>query len=106
MRKEILKRLTVILILTLALSSVISSFVLVKNMLRENIDFMTQAIGVVDYSLNEGQSLEEQVNRIHAFGMREDTRITVIDKNGTVLADSDMDNVEAMENHLERKEIR
>ena len=58
MRKEILKRLTVILILTLALSSVISSFVLVKNMLRENIDFMTQAIGVVDYSLNEGQSLE------------------------------------------------
>ena len=106
MRNQILKRVTVILVLTLALSSVISSFVLMRNMLNENIDFMTQAIGVVDYSLNGGQPLEEQVRRVHDFGMREDTRITVIDRNGTVLADSDMDNVGTMENHLERREIR
>ncbi len=106
MRNEILKRLTVILVLTLALSSVISSFVLVRNMLNENIDFMTQAIGVVDYALESGQPLEEQVRQMHDTGMREDTRITVIDKNGTVLADSDMDDLDAMENHLERKEIR
>ena len=106
MRNQILKRVTVILVLTLALSSVISSFVLMRNMLNENIDFMTQAIGVVDYSLNGGQPLEEQVRRVHDFGMREDTRITVIDRNGTVLADSDMDNVGNMENHLERREIR
>ena len=103
MRNQILKRVTVILVLTLALSSVISSFVLMRNMLNENIDFMTQAIGVVDYSLNGGQPLEEQVRRMHDFGMREDTRITVIDRNGTVLADSDMDNVGTMENHLERR---
>ena len=99
MRNQILKRVTVILVLTLALSSVISSFVLMRNMLNENIDFMTQAIGVVDYSLNGGQPLEEQVRRMHDFGMREDTRITVIDR-------SDMDNVGTMENHLERREIR
>ena len=80
MRNQILKRVTVILVLTLALSSVISSFVLMRNMLNENIDFMTQAIGVVDYSLNGGQPLEEQVRRMHDFGMREDTRITVIDR--------------------------
>ena len=70
MRNEILKRLTVILVLTLALSSVISSFVLVRNMLNENIDFMTQAIGVVDYALESGQPLEEQVRQMHDTGMR------------------------------------
>lgn len=106
MRNSILMRFSAILILALAVSSVISSFLLGKNMLDENIDSMMKTISVVDYSLDYGRPLQEQLIELHTAALTEDTRLTIIDGTGRVLADSDLYSVDSLENHLERKEVK
>lgn len=106
MRNSILMRFSAILILALAVSSVISSFLLGKNMLNENIDSMMKTISVVDYSLDYENPLQEQLKALHTAALTEDTRLTIIDRTGQVLADSDLGSVNSLENHLERKEVK
>lgn len=106
MRNAILLRFAAILLLALTLSSVISSFLLGKNMLNEKITSMTETISAIDYALEYENSLQEQVRALHTSVLEEDTRLTIIDREGTVLADSDLDNTDTMENHLERKEVK
>lgn len=106
MRNSILLRFAAILLLALTLSSVISSFLLGKNMLNEKITSMTETISAIDYALDYGPSLQEQVKALHNSVLRPDTRLTIIDKSGAVLADSDLDSTGVMENHLEREEVK
>ncbi len=106
MRNTILMRFSAILILALALSSVISSFLLGRNMLNENIDSMMKTVSVVDYSLDYEKPLQEQLRALHTAALTQDTRLTIIDTAGKVLADSDMSSVNSLENHLERKEVK
>lgn len=106
MRNSILLRFAAILLLALSLSSVISSFLLGRNMLNEKITSMTETIATIDYALEYENSLQEQIRELHDSVLSPDTRLTIIDRNGAVLADSDLDSPDAMENHLERKEVR
>lgn len=106
MRNAILLRFAAILLLALTLSSVISSFLLGRNMLNEKITSMTETISAIDYALEYENSLQEQVRALHTSVLEADTRLTIIDREGTVLADSDLDNTDTMENHLERKEVK
>lgn len=106
MRNSFLPRFAAILLLALALSSVISSFLLGKNMLYEKIASMTETISAIDYALEYGAPLQDQVKKLHTAVLGVDTRLTIIDQNGEVLADSDLDSTDAMENHLERKEVK
>lgn len=106
MRNAILLRFAAILLLALTLSSVISSFLLGRNMLNEKIASMTETISTIDYALEYETSLQEQVRKLHTSVLEADTRLTIIDREGTVLADSDLDSTDNMENHLERKEVR
>lgn len=106
MKNFILLRFAAILLLALTLSSVISSFFLGKNMLHEKINSMLETVSAIDYSLQYDQSLQEQLKVLHGAALHPDTRLTIIDKNGSVLADSDLDSVDALENHLERKEVK
>lgn len=105
MRNSILLRFAAILLLALTLSSVISSFLLGRNMLNEKITSMTETISAIEYALQENAPLQEQVKALHTSVLEPDTRLTIIDREGTVLADSDLDSTDAMENHLERKEV-
>lgn len=105
MRNSILLRFAAILLLALTLSSVISSFLLGRNMLSEKITSMTETISAIEYALQENAPLQEQVKALHTSVLEPDTRLTIIDREGTVLADSDLDSTDAMENHLERKEV-
>ncbi|MBQ7840939.1 MAG: two-component sensor histidine kinase [Lachnospiraceae bacterium] len=104
--KSILVRFAVVLGLALALSSVISSYFLGKNMLNENIEFMMKTISVVDYSLDYEKPLQDQVKRLYTDALDGDTRLTIIDTDGNVLADTDLDSVDKLENHLEREEVK
>lgn len=106
MRNSILLRFAAILLLALTLSSVISSFLLGRNMLNEKITSMTETISAIDYALKDDVSLQEQVKSLHASALGTDTRLTIIDQKGNVLADSDLDSTDAMENHLEREEVK
>lgn len=106
MKNAILVRFSAILIIALALSSAISSFLLGKNMLSENIDFMRETISVVDYSLDFDKPLQKQVGQLKKEALAEDTRLTIIDREGNVLADTDVEQVELLENHLDREEVK
>lgn len=106
MRNAILLRFAAILLLALTLSSVISSFLLGRNMLNEKMASMTETISTIDYALEYETSLQEQVRKLHTSVLEADTRLTIIDREGTVLADSDLDSTDNMENHLERKEVK
>lgn len=106
MRNSFLPRFAAILLLALALSSVISSFLLGRNMLNEKIASMTETISAIDYVLDYKEPLQEQVKKLHTAVLGEDTRLTIIGQDGEVLADSDLDSTDAMENHLERKEVK
>lgn len=106
MRNSFLPRFAAILLLALALSSVISSFLLGRNMLNEKIASMTETISAIDYVLDYKEPLQEQVKKLHSAVLGEDTRLTIIGQDGEVLADSDLDSTDAMENHLERKEVK
>ena len=106
MKNSILLRFGGILLFALALSSLISSYVLGKNMLNEKIAFMEKTILVVDYSLDYDAPLQEQVQRMQQSSLQEGTRITVIDPEGTVVADSGLEAVEDLDNHGDRSEVQ
>ena len=103
--KKVLLRFALILVLALALSSFISSVLLGRIILEQNKESMLRVISVVDYALNYDEPLQEQLRDMTMISEDENVRITIIDRAGTVLADSDLENVNEMENHLERDEV-
>lgn len=106
MKNTILMKLAAVLLFALAVSSLISSYVLGKNMMNERVTFMKQTIQVADYSLDFEMPLQEQVQKMRQSSALEDSRITIIDKSGAVLADSGVENVQELDNHGERNEVQ
>ncbi len=103
----ILPRFAAILLLALTISSLVSSILLGRNMLRDNIDSMLQTISVVEYALQDDAPLQEQLLKLQeSTGISDDARLTVIRRDGSVLADTGLDHLEEMENHLQREEVR
>ena len=105
MKRAILLRFVAILMLALAVSSVFSYYFIGKNMLKSNRESMLNTIHVVDYSLNYDGDLQEQLSRLHEATMDENSRVTIIGEDGTVVADNEIEQVDSLENHLEREEV-
>ncbi|MDO4293148.1 MAG: ATP-binding protein [Eubacteriales bacterium] len=105
-KNPILLRFSLVLILALAISSVISSLLLSGQMLRQNIEVMEQTIAVADYALNYESPLQEQLEGLHSAVLQGDMRITLIGRDGTVLADTDMSDEQRLSNHLNRREVQ
>ena len=106
MKRAILLRFVVILLLALAVSGAFSYYFIGRNMLAHDKSAMLNTIRAVDYALDYGRDLQEQVEKLHAAAMDENSRITVIASDGTVAADSEIDRPDVMENHLEREEVQ
>ena len=104
-KNPILMRFAVVLVLALAISSLISSILLGEQMRKQNVEVLEKTIAVVDYSLDYQKPLQEQIRSIHKEALSGDIRVTVIGLDGTVLADTDLKNVDALENHLGREEV-
>ena len=105
-KNPVLVRFGMILVLALAISSIVSSFFLGSRMRQENVEMMEKTISVVEYTLNTDKPLQEQLQKVHASALDANVRVTIIAKDGTVLADSDLKNVDGMENHLDRQEVK
>ena len=105
-KTPILFRFAVVLVLALAISSLISSVLLSDQMRKQNVEVLEKTIAVVDYSLDYKKPLQEQIQAIHSSALSGDIRVTVIDPDGTVLADTDLENVGEAENHLGREEVQ
>lgn len=106
MRKALVIRFLGVLLIALALSSTISYYFMADNMLKNNISSMRTVIRAVDFGIDKNADIKEQVNELASTTTHNNIRITVIDFSGKVLADSQADDVLAMDNHLGREEIK
>lgn len=105
MKRAIVKKMIIVLVIALALCSVISGFSCCKLLEREMTEEMTELLRVLDVSIDRESDLNRQLGSCKE-ALNGKYRITLIAADGTVLADSDTQDMSAMENHRERKEVR
>lgn len=104
MQKAIFKYFALVLVITLLLSSAVSTVILSDRMLENTKKNMTYAVKLVEYHLDYSQPLDQQVVELNDMAYEDNTRLTIIDKEGNVLADSEKQNIE--ENHFTRSEVK
>ena len=104
MNKTILRYFLTVLIVTLGLSSSISMVILSNIMLENTKHDMLYAVKLVEYQLDPQNNLKPQVDALNPLAYNSHTRLTVIDDDGTVLADSGNEGLK--ENHKGREEVK
>ncbi len=102
--KTIFRYFLTILLVTLILSTSISMVILSNQMLENMKQDMLYAVKLVDYQLDDNQDIKEQVDALNPLAYNDHTRLTVIDVDGNVLADSGEDGI--LENHKSREEVK
>lgn len=106
MEKSIARKILLIAIIALVIFAFAIFFVLDNMNKKSAEDNSVKLLSVIEKQMiNGGYTTEEQYKEIVKISV-EDVRITVISLDGTVLADSMMEDVSSMENHLGRKEIK
>lgn len=104
MQKAIFKYFTIVLIMTLFVSSAVSLVILSDQMLDNTKEYMLYSVKLIEHELNYTQPLELQVVNLNDIAYGKNTRLTVIDSSGNVLADSDANSIK--ENHASRTEVK
>lgn len=102
--KTIFRYFLTVLLVTLVLSSSVSMVILSSQMLENTKHDMLYAVKLVDYQLDESHDLKAQVDALNPLAYNDQTRLTVIDTNGEVLADSGSKEID--ENHKGREEVK
>jgi len=103
MNKKIFRSFCIVLIASMAISSGILIFSFVTIMKDTTEKELLYAAKLVDYFLQASTDTVYDVDEINYNSYLENTRLTIIDIEGEVKADSDYD---VTENHLEREEIK
>ncbi len=106
MKKAVLLRLGAVLFLALAVSGVVSYFGMGNKLLEDNRKNLLHIVHILEYTLQGKSDLQKECRQIKAWLKEEALRFTVIDTDGNVLADTEEEYFDTMENHLEREEIR
>ncbi|WP_240474481.1 sensor histidine kinase [Thomasclavelia saccharogumia] len=104
MNKTIFRYFFTVLLVTLILSTSISMVILSNQMLENTKQDMLYAVKLVDYQLDDDQDIKEQVDALNPLAYNDHTRLTVIDVDGNVLADSG--EADISENHKSREEVK
>ena len=106
MKRAIVKRFIVVLIVAMAISSIVISMSYYRLARHRVMEDMKPVLLLLDATIDwESSDLEKQIVEISSQ-MNNDYRITIIDNDGSVLADSETGNPETMENHKNRKEVK
>ena len=106
MKRAIVKRFIVVLIVAMAISSIVISMSYYRLASHRVMEDMKPVLLLLDDTIDwESSDLEKQIVEISSQ-MNNDYRITIIDNDGSVLADSETGNPETMENHKNRKEVK
>lgn len=106
MKRAIVKRFIVVLIVAMAISSIAISMSYYRLASHRVMEDMKSVLLLLDATIDwESSDLEKQIIEISSQ-MNNDYRITIIDNDGSVLADSETGNPETMENHKNRKEVK
>lgn len=106
MKKAVLVRFSMILFVALAISSAISYYFMGNRLLTDNEANLLNIVRMIDDSLDGTDNIQEKCIEIKERLKDTKARITVIAVDGTVLADTEAESYEGMENHLERQEIQ
>lgn len=106
MKRAIVKRFIVVLIVAMAISSIVISMSYYRLASHRVMEDMKSVLLLLDATIDwESSDLEKRIVEISSQ-MNNDYRITIIDNDGSVLADSETGNPETMENHKNRKEVK
>ena len=106
MKRAIVKRFIVVLIVAMAISSIVISMSYYRLASHRVMEEMKPVLLLLDATIDwQSSDLEKQIVEISSQ-MNNDYRITIIDNDGSVLADSETGNPETMENHKNRKEVK
>ena len=107
MRRAILKKFILVLLAALCINSVIFYLISSHMILKMAREDMTYTIEMIDRLLDyEDESyLAVQIERMEEFTGADDTRVTLIHLDGTVVSDTDT-STEDLDNHLSRKEVK
>ena len=107
MRKAILEKFIFVLLAALCINSVIFYLISSHMILKMAREDMTYTIEMIDRLLDyEDESyLAVQIERMEEFTGADDTRVTLIHLDGTVVSDTDT-STEDLDNHLSRKEVK
>lgn len=106
MKRAIFKRFVLIISLALILSGSIFEVVISNILLDKTEGDMLYSVRIADHSINYNNALKPQLDLLKKIKGNESVRFTVINLDGKVLADSDVSDSSAMENHRNREEVK
>ena len=102
MTKSILRYFIFILIIALLSSCFLSATLISNGLLNTTKREMLYSLKLIDYAIDKNQSLEQQVDKLNPLAYSDQTRISIIDTKGNVVADTVSRSIS--ENHFERQE--
>lgn len=106
MRRAIFKKFIQLLFLALALNTFIFYVVTSSVLLKKTRANMMFALETVDHLFDYSGDLETQSRELHQVAQMNQSRYTLIQKDGTVVVDTEFGDAAKMENHMEREEIQ
>ncbi|WP_050636774.1 sensor histidine kinase [Candidatus Stoquefichus sp. SB1] len=104
MTKSILHYFIVIVIVALLSSCFISATLISNSLLATTKQDMLYSLKLIDYAIDYQKPLEEQIEKLNPLAYSDQTRISVIDIQGNVVADTVSESIS--ENHLARQEVQ
>ncbi|HHV09241.1 MAG TPA: GHKL domain-containing protein [Clostridiales bacterium] len=106
MKKAIFRRFVLIIALAIILSCGIFGVAIGNIILARSEESMLYTVRIADHGLDYNGDLKAQVDLLRNVKGNESTRFTIIDMDGDVIADSNVENSAVMENHLDREEVQ
>lgn len=106
MRNAILKKFIQLLFLALALNTFIFYVVTGSVLLKKTRSNMMFALETADHLFDYSSDLTAQAERLKKVADLNQSRFTVMRKDGTVEVDTEISNSALLENHMEREEIQ
>ena len=104
MTKYIIKHFIIVLLISLVTTSLVT-FVLVSfKQLDSTKEKLIYDVQLIDYALNNGEDFNKQIKKLNPLSSVEDSRISVIDRNGHVIADTYGQHQN--KDHLNREEVK
>lgn len=104
MTKSILRYFIIVLIVSLFSSCLLSATLISNHLLETTKHDMLYSLKLIDYALDYNQPLEGQIQDLNPLAYSDNTRLTIIADDGTVLADTALEHIS--EKHLEREEVK
>lgn len=106
MRKAILLRFLLIIVLALTICCSVTGYFISKSMLDTTVQDMYQTLHVLEHSMEYEGDLQENLLALTEDIFTDEVRVTIINAEGIVVADSSVQDIHNLENHLQREEIR